>query len=110
MNPDFKKMKEDAIQLARSIYMVVAEGRNSKLIETNDNRLADGFAIEVVSELFALTLSSALSDGRGEEVTDETSKVYGKCRDAVGALVEKLMLEQGLQVLRVELPRSNEPS
>ena len=110
MNPNFKKMKEDAIVLARKIYMSVAEGRNAKLIETDDNNIANAFAIEVASELFALTLSSALSDGGGEEITEDTSKVYGKCRDGLGPLVEKLMLDQGLQVLRIELPKPNEPS
>lgn len=110
MNPTIKKMKEDAVQLAREIYMTVAEGRNAKIMETGDNNIANAFAIEVVSELFSLTLSSALSDGRGQEITDDASKVYTKCRDGLGPLVEKLMLEQGLQVLRVEIPKTNEPS
>jgi hypothetical protein len=110
VNPAIKKMKEDAIQLAREIYAAVAQERNEKIIETNDNNIANAFAIEVANELFALILSSALSDGRGQEITEDATKVYTKCRDATGPIIEKLMLEQGLHVLRVEIDKTNEPS
>lgn len=105
---DYTSIKSESIGFGRKLYSTVAEKRNEVLLKSGDNSVADAFAIETCSELIALVIGSTVSTAKGQTIDENFQAIYMKFRDGVGKLVEETMLENGMEVLRVDVPGNKE--
>lgn len=105
---DYASIKIESMSLGRQLYSTVADKRNAVLLKSGDNPVADAFAIETCSELLALVIGSTVSTAKGQTINEDFQAIYMKFRDAVGKLVEETMLENGMEVLRVDVPGNKE--
>lgn len=105
---DYASIKSESIGFGRQLYKTIAEKRNEVLLKGADIPIADAFAIETCSELLALVIGSTVSAAKGQEVDESFTAVYMKFRDVVGKLVEETMLENGMEVLRVDVTGDKE--
>lgn len=105
---DCNAIKADALTFGRQLYMTVAEKRNEVVRKGVDNPIADAFAIETCSELLTLVIGSTVSDAKGQMFTENFQKVYTRFHEALGKLVEETMLENGMEVLRVDVTGNKE--
>lgn len=100
---DIEKFKHDTLELGGKAYCIIAEARNKMMIEAGSNpHLADAFALEAAQNVLAFVVSSIIGSGRGVTVTENTQEIYEKCRAACDELVEKIMLENGMNVLKID--------
>ena len=103
--PDFKKLKEDATLFGRELFNTVALKRNEKFHEFGSGQIADGFSIESAVECLSLVFSVTICGGM--EITERLGAVYKATHDKLGATIEALMLDNGLEVLKVDRGRQH---
>lgn len=105
---DIEEFKRDALELGGRTYSVIAEARNKMIADGSAPHLADAFALETAQNILAFVVSSVVSFGRGQVINESTKVIYEECRIACDEAVEKIMLENGMNVLRVDVPVNKE--
>jgi hypothetical protein len=101
---DYGSIKKESVRYSRELYREVANKRNDILLQCKNNDAANAFAIDACSELFSIVMASSVSGANGQLIDENFKAVYSKLSNTIAKIVEDTMLENGLQVLRVDVP------